>query len=78
MAVRTGHCECLEHLIACGARIDAQDKVGTYLELLQWGTVIAPASPDLLWAGEEDNVPFLDRKGTQLYMRLCGMATTEP
>ena len=27
MAVRTGHCDCLEHLIACGARIDAQDKV---------------------------------------------------
>lgn len=28
MAVRTGHCECLEHLIACGAHIDAQDKEG--------------------------------------------------
>uniref|UniRef100_A0A8B9YUD5 Ankyrin repeat domain 39 n=1 Tax=Bos mutus grunniens TaxID=30521 RepID=A0A8B9YUD5_BOSMU len=28
VAVRTGHCDCLEHLIACGARIDAQDKEG--------------------------------------------------
>lgn len=35
MAVRTGHCECLEHLIACGAHIDAQDKVGACLGQLQ-------------------------------------------
>lgn len=28
VAVRTGHSDCLEHLIECGARIDAQDKVG--------------------------------------------------
>lgn len=28
MAVRTKHCDCLEHLIACGAHIDAQDKEG--------------------------------------------------
>lgn len=30
VAVRTGHCDCLEHLIACGARIDAQDKVSVW------------------------------------------------
>lgn len=28
VAVRTGHSDCLEHLIECGARIDAQDKEG--------------------------------------------------
>lgn len=28
VAVRTRHCDCLEHLIACGAHIDAQDKAG--------------------------------------------------
>lgn len=28
VAVRTRHCDCLEHLIACGAHLDAQDKVG--------------------------------------------------
>lgn len=31
MAVRTGHSNCLEHLVECGALVDAQDKVGTGL-----------------------------------------------
>lgn len=39
MAVRTGHCDCLEHLIACGARIDAQDKVGV------WSPEVGAAHP---------------------------------
>lgn len=27
VAVRTGHCECAEHLIHCGAEVNAKDRV---------------------------------------------------
>lgn len=29
VAVRTGHCECAEHLIHCGADVNAKDRVRT-------------------------------------------------
>lgn len=29
VAVRTGHCECAEHLIQCGADVNAKDRVRT-------------------------------------------------
>lgn len=49
VAVRTGHCECAEHLIHCGADVNAKDRVSHSCHLRRQAAAHNEWSSDALW-----------------------------
>lgn len=54
VAVRTGHCDCAEHLIHCGADVNARDRVRTETD----------------WTDTDVNVPLPTSKGRLVALSL--------